>query len=38
MPDGSYKEGTVNYLVDERLKELAEGSKEYYGPAMEGKL
>jgi lon-related putative ATP-dependent protease len=27
--DGSYPEGTINYLVDKRLKELAKGLKEY---------
>ena len=29
-PDGSYPEGTVNYLVDRRLDELAEGLKGFY--------
>lgn len=33
--DGTYPEGTINYLVDRRLKELAKGTKEYYGPASE---
>jgi len=33
--DGTYPEGTVNHLVDRRLKELAKGTKEYYGPASE---
>jgi ATP-dependent Lon protease len=28
-PDGTYPEGTINYLVDKRLKELAEALKEY---------
>ncbi|NYT07289.1 MAG: AAA family ATPase [Methanomicrobiales archaeon] len=28
-PDGSFEEGTVNYLVDKRLKEMAETLKEY---------
>ena len=27
--EGSYPEGTINYLVDERLEELARGIKEY---------
>jgi len=27
--DGSYKKGTVNYLVDKRLREMAETSREY---------
>jgi len=30
--DGAYPESTVNYLVEKRLRELAEGAKEYYGP------
>jgi len=33
--DGTYPEDTVNYRVDKRLKELAEGVKEYYIPAPE---
>jgi len=28
--DGSYPEGTVNYLVDKRLKEMAERLKGFY--------
>ena len=28
--DGTYPEGTTNYLVDKRLKELAEGLKKFY--------
>jgi predicted ATP-dependent protease len=28
--DGSYRDGTINYLVDKRLRELAEGMKGYY--------
>jgi len=28
--DGSYPDGTINYLVDMRLRELAEGMKGYY--------
>jgi predicted ATP-dependent protease len=28
-PDGTYDEGTVNYLVDKRLKEMAEKLKEF---------
>jgi predicted ATP-dependent protease len=27
--DGSYSEGTINFLVDQKLKELAEGIKEF---------
>jgi len=30
--DGTYPESTVNYLVEKRLRELADGAKEYYGP------
>ena len=30
LADGSYPEGTINYLVDKRLRELAEGMKGYY--------
>jgi predicted ATP-dependent protease len=33
--DGSYPEGTVNYRVDKRLRELAEGLKGYYAAAPE---
>ncbi|MDD1717823.1 MAG: hypothetical protein LUO88_01990, partial [Methanoregulaceae archaeon] len=29
--DGTYPEGTVNYLVDKRLREMAETIKEYSG-------
>ena len=28
-PDGTYEEGTINYLVDKRLKEMAEMMKEF---------
>jgi predicted ATP-dependent protease len=28
-PDGTYPEGTINALVDEKLKALAEGLKEF---------
>jgi predicted ATP-dependent protease len=35
-PDGSYPEGTVNYLVDRRLNELAEGLKGFYGEERPG--
>ncbi|HUS78381.1 MAG TPA: ATP-binding protein [Patescibacteria group bacterium] len=28
-PDGTYEEGTINYLVQKRLKEMAERIKEY---------
>jgi hypothetical protein len=31
-PDGSYKEGTVNYLVDKRLREMAEMAREFQLP------
>lgn len=33
--DGTYPEGTVNYLVDRRLRELADGLKGFYGSAPE---
>jgi hypothetical protein len=29
--DGTYEEGTVNYLVDKQLREMAEKLKEYPG-------
>ncbi|HUH78855.1 MAG TPA: ATP-binding protein [Methanoregula sp.] len=32
LPDGSYPEGTVNYLVNRRLQEMAEKFREYQGP------
>lgn len=35
QPDGRYPEGTVNYRAEKRLRELAEGVKEYYGPVQE---
>ncbi|MFH1624100.1 MAG: ATP-dependent protease, partial [Pseudomonadota bacterium] len=31
--NGTYPKGTVNYLVDKRLGELAEGLKGFYAPA-----
>ena len=33
LPDGSYEEGTINYLVQKRLMEMAERIKEYPGLA-----
>jgi lon-related putative ATP-dependent protease len=33
--NGVYPEGTINYLVDERLEELARGIKEFEGPSSE---
>ncbi len=33
--DGTYPEDTVNYRVDKRFRELAEGAKEYYGSVPE---
>lgn len=36
LPDGSYSEGTINYLVDKKLIELAEGIKKF-GEAEEEK-
>jgi lon-related putative ATP-dependent protease len=32
QPDGSYKEGTVNYLVNRRLEEMAEIAREFQIP------
>ncbi len=32
LPDGSFKEGTVNYLVDRRLREMAEMAREFQLP------
>jgi len=32
-PDGTYPKGTINYLVDQKLKELAEGLKSFAGKA-----
>jgi ATP-dependent Lon protease len=34
-PDGQFKEGTVNYLVDRRLQELGKKIKEYEGGGEE---
>jgi predicted ATP-dependent protease len=34
--DGSYPEGTVNYLIDQRLSELAEGLRGFYREAEPG--
>lgn len=34
--DGNYPKGTVNYLVDKRLREFAKGLKEYYAATSEG--
>ena len=31
QPDGTYPEETINFLVDRKLKELAEGIKEFGG-------
>jgi hypothetical protein len=30
QPDGAYPKGTINYLVDQHLKEMAEKVKGYY--------
>jgi lon-related putative ATP-dependent protease len=35
QPDGTYSEGTINYLVDRRLRDLAEGLKKFGGNAGE---
>ncbi|MGB9177443.1 MAG: ATP-dependent protease, partial [Methanoregula sp.] len=32
QPDGSYKPGTVNYLVDKRLREMADMAKDFLLP------
>ena len=32
--DGSYKEGTVNYLVNRRLQEMAEKIREFQFPSQ----
>lgn len=32
QPDGTYPEGTVNYLVDARLRDFAEKMRGYYSP------
>jgi predicted ATP-dependent protease len=32
LPDGSFKEGTVNYLVDRRLRKMAEMAREFQLP------
>jgi len=32
QPDGSYREGTVNYLVNKRLQEMAEMAREFQLP------
>jgi lon-related putative ATP-dependent protease len=32
QPDGTFKEGTVNYLVDKRLREMAETFREFQAP------
>jgi predicted ATP-dependent protease len=33
QPDGSYREGTVNYLVNRRLWEMAEMAREFQLPS-----
>jgi predicted ATP-dependent protease len=35
--DGSYPEGTINYLVDKRLKEIADGLKKFDEAKEKGK-
>jgi len=35
--DGTYPEGTVNYLVDNRLKEMAERLKDFYAEEKKGR-
>ena len=34
QPDGSYPAGTVNYLVDQRLGELSDSMRGYYGDLL----
>ena len=34
--DGSYPEGTVNYLVDKRLRELNQSMRGYFGELLAG--
>jgi predicted ATP-dependent protease len=36
-PDGTYEEGTVNYLVDKQLREMADKLKEYPAVQMQQK-
>ena len=33
-PDGSFPEGTVNYLVDNRLRELGQSLRGFYGEIL----
>ena len=35
--DGTYPEGTVNYLVDKQLREMAERLKGFYGEEKQEK-
>lgn len=35
--DGTYPEGTVNYLVDKRLREMAEQLRGFYGEERQEK-
>jgi len=37
LPDGSFEEGTINYKVNKRLKEMAERLKEYYAFTKEAR-
>ncbi|HPM61869.1 MAG TPA: hypothetical protein PK955_05270, partial [Methanoregulaceae archaeon] len=32
LPDGTFEQGSVNYLVDKRLREMAETYREYQAP------
>jgi predicted ATP-dependent protease len=36
QPDGSFPEGTVNHLVDKRLRELNQSMRGYYGELLSG--
>jgi len=33
--DGTYPEGSINYMVDNQLKEMAAKLRHFYGPAAE---
>ena len=34
QPDGTFEEGTVNYLVDKRLREMAETYRDFQSPGI----
>jgi len=37
LPDGNYPEGSINFLVDKRLRELVEHMKKFSAPEKEEK-